>query len=124
MTLLVRNAGRFSYSTISFFGVLPRYRTASGDASKGPEWLGDNAGCASCSVATSGRAQVESRKIGDGATTETNYLSYDLLGHYAKHKNLRATQKLLRHSSISSTTIYADVMEEEMQESVMGLYQE
>ena len=26
--------------------------------------------------------------------------------HYAKHKNLRATQKLLRHSSISSTTIW------------------
>ena len=44
--------------------------------------------------------------------------------HYAKNKNLRATQKLLRHSSISSTTVYADVMEEEMQESVKGLYQE
>ena len=42
--------------------------------------------------------------------------------HYARNKNLRATQKLLRHSSISSTTIYADVMEEEMRESVTGLY--
>ena len=38
-----------------------------------------------------------------------------------QYKNLRATQKLLRHSSISSTTIYADVMEEEMRESVKGL---
>ena len=42
--------------------------------------------------------------------------------HYARNKNLRATQKLLRHSSISSTTIYADVMEEGMRESVRGLY--
>ena len=44
--------------------------------------------------------------------------------HYAKNRNLRATQKLLRHSSITSTTIYADVMEEEMRESVKGLYED
>ena len=44
--------------------------------------------------------------------------------HYARNKNLRATQKLLRHSSISSTTIYADVFEEEMRESVEGLYED
>ena len=42
--------------------------------------------------------------------------------HYARNKTLRAMQKLLRHPSISSTIIYADVMEEEMRESVMGLY--
>ena len=44
--------------------------------------------------------------------------------HYAKNRNLRATQKLLRHASISTTTIYADVMEEEMRESVSGLYED
>ena len=44
--------------------------------------------------------------------------------HYAKNRNLRATQKLLRHASISTTTIYADVMEEEMKESVKGLYED
>ncbi len=44
--------------------------------------------------------------------------------HYAKNRNLRATQKLLRHASISTTTIYADVMEEEMRESVKGLYED
>ena len=44
--------------------------------------------------------------------------------HYAKNKNLRATQKLLRHSSIASTTIYADVMDEEMKASVKGLYED
>ena len=41
---------------------------------------------------------------------------------YAKEKDLRAVQKQLRHVSIQSTMVYADVSKEELQEQVKGLW--
>ena len=41
---------------------------------------------------------------------------------YAKEKDLRAVQKQLRHVSIQSTLIYADVSKEEIQEQIKGLW--
>ncbi|PKN64098.1 MAG: integrase [Deltaproteobacteria bacterium HGW-Deltaproteobacteria-15] len=41
---------------------------------------------------------------------------------YKQNKDLRAVQKQLRHVSIQSTTIYADVTKEELQEQVKGLW--
>jgi len=41
---------------------------------------------------------------------------------YRKTKDLRLVQKQLRHKSISSTTIYADVTNSEIEESVKGLW--
>ena len=39
-----------------------------------------------------------------------------------KTKNLRLTQKVLRHASIATTTIYADVMQDEIRDGLAGLY--
>jgi len=39
-----------------------------------------------------------------------------------KTKNLRLTQKVLRHASIATTTVYADVMEDDIREGLNGLY--
>lgn len=41
---------------------------------------------------------------------------------YAKEKDLRAVQKQLRHVSIQSTLIYADVSKEEIQGQIKGLW--
>jgi len=41
---------------------------------------------------------------------------------YQKTKNLRLVQKQLGHSSITTTTVYADVLMEETLEAVNGLY--
>jgi site-specific recombinase XerD len=41
---------------------------------------------------------------------------------YRKTKNLRLVQKQLGHSSITTTTVYADVLMEETLEAVNGLY--
>jgi integrase/recombinase XerD len=41
---------------------------------------------------------------------------------YAKEKDIRACQKQLRHVSIQSTMIYADVSKDEIQEQVKGLW--
>ena len=41
---------------------------------------------------------------------------------YAKEKDLRAVQKQLRHVSIQSTLIYADVSKEEIGEQIKGLW--
>ena len=41
---------------------------------------------------------------------------------YAKEKDLRAVQKSLRHVSVQSTIIYADVTKEEIAEQVKGLW--
>lgn len=40
-----------------------------------------------------------------------------------KTKNLRLTQKVLRHASIATTTVYADVMADEIREGLAGLYE-
>lgn len=42
---------------------------------------------------------------------------------YSKEKDLRAVQKQLRHVSIQSTLIYADVTDENISEQVKGLWQ-
>ena len=41
---------------------------------------------------------------------------------YAKEKDLRAVQKQLRHVSIQSTMVYADVSKEEIQGQIKGLW--
>ena len=41
---------------------------------------------------------------------------------YSKEKDLRAVQKQLRHRSIQSTLIYADVTEEDIQNQLKGLW--
>ena len=41
---------------------------------------------------------------------------------YAKEKDLRAVQKQLRHVSIQSTMVYADVSKEEIQSQIKGLW--
>ena len=41
---------------------------------------------------------------------------------YAKTKNLRLVQKELRHRSIQTTTVYADVTPEERSEAVNGVW--
>lgn len=41
---------------------------------------------------------------------------------YSKEKDLRAVQKQLRHRSIQSTLIYADVTEQDLQNQVKGLW--
>ena len=41
---------------------------------------------------------------------------------YSKEKDLRAVQKQLRHRSIQSTLIYADVTAEDIQNQVKGLW--
>ncbi len=41
---------------------------------------------------------------------------------YAKEKDLRAVQKQLRHVSIQSTQVYADVTKEDIQEQIKGLW--
>lgn len=41
---------------------------------------------------------------------------------YSKEKDLRAVQKQLRHRSIQSTLIYADVTEQDLQNHVKGLW--
>ena len=41
---------------------------------------------------------------------------------YRKERDVRAVQKQLRHRSISSTAIYADVTEEDLQGQVKGLW--
>jgi len=43
---------------------------------------------------------------------------------YRKTKNLRLVQKQLGHSSITTTTVYADVLMEETLEAVNGLFDE
>ena len=43
---------------------------------------------------------------------------------YHKTKNLRLVQKQLGHSSITTTTVYADVLIEETLEAVNGLFDE
>ena len=40
----------------------------------------DNSGCSSGGGTASSSTKVKSRRIADGATTETTYMSYDLLG--------------------------------------------
>jgi len=42
---------------------------------------------------------------------------------YARKKDLRTVQKQLRHVSIQSTLIYADVTDEEIASQVKNLYQ-
>ena len=42
---------------------------------------------------------------------------------YAKEKDLRAVQKQLRHISIQSTLIYADVTDENISQQIKGLWQ-
>jgi integrase/recombinase XerD len=42
---------------------------------------------------------------------------------YSKERDLRAVQKQLRHISIQSTLIYADVTEEAISEQLKGLWQ-
>ena len=42
---------------------------------------------------------------------------------YAKEKDLRAVQKQLRHVSIQSTLIYADVTDENISQQIKGLWQ-
>ncbi len=42
---------------------------------------------------------------------------------YAKEKDLRCVQKQLRHVSVQSTLIYADVTDEEIASQVKNLYQ-
>jgi len=39
-----------------------------------------------------------------------------------KEKDLRAVQKQLRHLSIQSTQVYADVSKEDIQEQIKGLW--
>jgi integrase/recombinase XerD len=46
------------------------------------------------------------------------------LALYKKTKDLRLVQKELRHRSIASTTVYADVLPEDRAEAVNGLYDE
>ena len=41
---------------------------------------------------------------------------------YAREKDLRAVQKQLRHVSIQSTLVYADVSKEEIQGQIKGLW--
>jgi site-specific recombinase XerD len=41
---------------------------------------------------------------------------------YRKERDLRAVQKQLRHSSIMTTTKYADVLAEDLQEQIKGLW--
>ena len=41
---------------------------------------------------------------------------------YRKERDLRTVQKQLRHVSIQSTTIYADVTDEEIADQVKGLW--
>lgn len=41
---------------------------------------------------------------------------------YSKEKDLRCVQKQLRHRSIQSTMIYADISKDEIQEQVKGLW--
>lgn len=41
---------------------------------------------------------------------------------YAKEKDLRAVQKQLRHVSIQSTLVYADVSKDEIREQIKGLW--
>jgi integrase/recombinase XerD len=41
---------------------------------------------------------------------------------YAKEKDLRAVQKQLRHVSIQSTLIYADVSKDEIRNQIKGLW--
>ena len=43
---------------------------------------------------------------------------------YRRTKDLRLVQKQLGHSSIQTTTVYADVVNEEMEQAMDGLYQE
>ncbi len=43
---------------------------------------------------------------------------------YQKTKNLRLVQKQLGHSSITTTTVYADVPLEETLEAVNGIFEE
>ena len=42
---------------------------------------------------------------------------------YSKERDLRAVQKQLRHISIQSTQVYADVTEEDLQDQVKGMWQ-
>jgi integrase/recombinase XerD len=42
---------------------------------------------------------------------------------YSKERDLRAVQKQLRHVSIQSTLIYADVTDEDISEQIKGLWQ-
>jgi site-specific recombinase XerD len=42
---------------------------------------------------------------------------------YAKERDLRAVQKQLRHVSIQSTLIYADVTDEDISEQIKGMWQ-
>lgn len=41
---------------------------------------------------------------------------------YRKNKNLRAVQKQLGHSSIQSTQIYVDVLDDDLQDQVRGMW--
>ena len=41
---------------------------------------------------------------------------------YRQQKDLRTVQKQLRHSSVSTTTKYADVLAEDLQEQIKGLW--
>ena len=41
---------------------------------------------------------------------------------YSKERDLRTVQKQLRHRSIQSTLIYADVTEEDIQNQLKGLW--
>jgi site-specific recombinase XerD len=41
---------------------------------------------------------------------------------YHQQKDLRAVQKQLRHASVQTTMIYADVMAEDIQDQIRGLW--